>query len=264
MIIYRATSPSGKRYVGQTVHSLERRRREHEYDAQRGASTPFHRAIRKYGADAFAWAVLCECETLEIMNRMEKEFITMYGAMVSTRGYNCRDGGDGGGSPNAETRKKNAKGGQANVASGHLRKISSMAGKARAKQYWSSMTPEERSVENARRSAKRWAKDGARERHSAKMKAKDPAIYKNLHAAAREYWETDGARQKQSAAVSAALSGKPKSAAHRAALAAANAGKKHSAESRRKMSEKRKGVPKSDAWKAAVKLAWAKKRDARK
>ena len=251
MIIYRATSPSGKRYVGQTVHSLERRRREHEYDAQRGASTPFHRAIRKYGADAFAWAVLCECETLEIMNRMEKEFIAMYGAMVSTRGYNCRDGGDGGGSPNAETRKKNAKGGQVNVASGHLRKISSMAGKARAKQYWSSMTPEERSAENARRSAKRWAKPGARERHSAKLKGRIPSA-------------------EERAKLSAALKGKPKSAEWRAKLSAAakarfaNITDEAQAAFSETMSAAMNRPEVRAKMSAAAKARWAKKREAKK
>ena len=54
-IIYRATSPSGKCYIGQTTRSLELRKQHHEWQ---DACVAIHRAIKKYGVDNLQWDIL--------------------------------------------------------------------------------------------------------------------------------------------------------------------------------------------------------------
>lgn len=48
-----------KRYVGATTRTLDHRRKQHIYDANRGCERgAFHAAIRKYGPSSFVWTVL--------------------------------------------------------------------------------------------------------------------------------------------------------------------------------------------------------------
>lgn len=77
-IVYLATNTvNGKRYVGGTVKSLDRRRREHVREATRGSGfcRKFHRAIRKYGPAAFQWTVLKECTSRDEVIREEIRLI---------------------------------------------------------------------------------------------------------------------------------------------------------------------------------------------
>ena len=48
---------NSKVYIGQTIN-LDRRKREHINDANRGSTLAFHSAIRKYGIDNFEFEVL--------------------------------------------------------------------------------------------------------------------------------------------------------------------------------------------------------------
>lgn len=100
--LYRITSPSGKFYIGITVQSVSKRWWSHCREACVGSNTPLHRAIRKYGADAFEVRTLAVLEDTELaateiraIERMQPE-------------YNVTAGGDGtlGVSPSAETRAK--------------------------------------------------------------------------------------------------------------------------------------------------------------
>lgn len=101
--IYEHTSPSGKRYIGQTCQPLNRRWRNgngyirNEY---------FYRAIKKYGWDNFEHRVLAECESLEEANRIEAELIAEYKTNDPRFGYNISGGGDGAGRVAESTRRK--------------------------------------------------------------------------------------------------------------------------------------------------------------
>ena len=58
-IVYRATGPSGKSYIGATRKTLEGRKHWHYVDAcHRESHLLFHQAIREHGFDAFQWKVL--------------------------------------------------------------------------------------------------------------------------------------------------------------------------------------------------------------
>lgn len=76
MIIYLATNAvNGKRYIGATVKSLVRRKGEHIIAAKRGAGYMFHKAIRKYGEDAFQWTILKRCSSRDELMKEEIRLI---------------------------------------------------------------------------------------------------------------------------------------------------------------------------------------------
>jgi len=89
-IIYLASNLiTGKRYVGQTIKTLEERKAKHLQNSQTDLNNRFYQAIRKHGIDSFEWEVLEEVEGN--LDEREiywiKEFNTLY------EGYNMTIGG---------------------------------------------------------------------------------------------------------------------------------------------------------------------------
>ncbi len=114
-IIYKAVNlVNNKVYIGQTVSSLQRRKKGHLANAKNGEDTYFYNAIRKYGPDSFIWEIIDYTFSLEEQNEKEKYWIKEYKSTNRKYGYNMRDGGEAGGSPNEETKKRmsNAKKGK--------------------------------------------------------------------------------------------------------------------------------------------------------
>jgi group I intron endonuclease len=96
MLVYRCTNLiSGKVYIGKTTATLRRRWSEHCSAARRGSPYLFHRAIRKYGPDAFQVEALVVASYPETLNALEQECIAQAGSLVPG-GYNLRPGGEGG------------------------------------------------------------------------------------------------------------------------------------------------------------------------
>lgn len=96
---------NGKSYIGQTIRSLEKRKREHITDAlnDNKNSMYFHKAIRKYGQDNFDWEILYECGNMEDLNKLEIYYIKLYNTY--NNGYNLNAGGNNA-IPSEETRRK--------------------------------------------------------------------------------------------------------------------------------------------------------------
>ena len=94
--IYRAVNKiNGKSYVGRTIHTMERRRSEHEYNALYGFSrSVFRNALRKYGVDGFEWIEEYSNVATKDLDRLEIETIAKYCSFEY--GYNMTFGGDGG------------------------------------------------------------------------------------------------------------------------------------------------------------------------
>lgn len=90
--IYEHVSPSGKRYIGQTCQTLERRWRNGNGYAN---NTYFYRAINKYGWDSFKHNTICQCKTLEEANKIEAGLIAKYKTNDPAFGYNISGGSDG-------------------------------------------------------------------------------------------------------------------------------------------------------------------------
>ena len=93
IIIYIYTSPSGKRYCGQTEETLEVR-------ARGGAGYKncryFWHAIQKYGWENFTVEVICLAIGFESANELEDYFIELYDLTNPEKGYNIRKGGSNG------------------------------------------------------------------------------------------------------------------------------------------------------------------------
>lgn len=107
MIIYKATNKiNGVVYIGQTIQSLQERKIAHQGDAHRNSLVYFHRAIRKYGKENFEWTILCETDSKQKLNILEKFYIATYRKMAQL--YNRTDGGEGsfGYIPTVETKRK--------------------------------------------------------------------------------------------------------------------------------------------------------------
>jgi hypothetical protein len=107
-IIYVVTNLNNqKKYIGQTINCLEKRKNYHIWEANRGSNTPFHRAIRKY-SDKLCWSVICECED-ENLDSLEEYYIKKYDSKIPN-GYNVLQGsphkGFKHGKRSLETRKK--------------------------------------------------------------------------------------------------------------------------------------------------------------
>ena len=94
-LIYLVTNTAnGKCYVGKTMLSLERRKRAHQTDALNNSPLYFHRALIKYGFEAFIWRRKFISEDETELFRKEVEYIKKLGSK-NPRGYNLTDGGEG-------------------------------------------------------------------------------------------------------------------------------------------------------------------------
>lgn len=88
--IYCYTSPSGKKYIGQTIQTLQERAKMNGKGYSRCGI--FYKAIQKYGFEKFKVEILEE-PLKELLDKKEQEWI----AFLDTRapnGYNITDGGN--------------------------------------------------------------------------------------------------------------------------------------------------------------------------
>lgn len=95
--IYKATNTiNGKVYIG-FDSAWPSRQAQHLLDAERGSQKLFHKALRKYGSEAFTWDVICQSQNGEhLLNEMESYFIEEYNSFYLTgQGYNMTLGGEG-------------------------------------------------------------------------------------------------------------------------------------------------------------------------
>lgn len=94
MIIYKATNIiNNKVYIGQTIHTLNVRKAQHERSHEYGYKTAFSNAIRKYGKENFIWEVIYETNSIEDLNEKESYYIKYYKSLVTENGYNLKGGG---------------------------------------------------------------------------------------------------------------------------------------------------------------------------
>lgn len=97
-IIYKATFPNGKVYIGQTTRTLNARKIGHLNDLCRDKCA-FHRAIHKYGADNVEWETIDIADSIDELNEKEIYWINFYKSYIhgkDSMGYNLTLGGGGG------------------------------------------------------------------------------------------------------------------------------------------------------------------------
>ncbi len=100
--VYLHTSPSGKAYVGMTSRGMRHRWNLHVHAARKGGRSVFHRAIRKYGPEAFTHEVLERMTTEAGALQAERLWVARLGTF-GPRGYNRSAGGEG--APGTQARR---------------------------------------------------------------------------------------------------------------------------------------------------------------
>jgi len=230
--IYILLFPSGKRYVGQTIHNITKRIWQHWHPSKREENFPVHRAMKKcgkrYGKDSVKVekTLTLKC-TQEYLDLIEDRAIVMFNTLVPN-GYNLKRGGSHG-AHSEETKVK--------MSASHMGKPSPMKGKP------GTMKGKHHSEESrAKMSA---AKKGqGKGRHlSEETKAKMSTIKRGRHLS-----------EETKAKLSAAKRGKPKpprTKEHRAKLSAAGKGRHISEETRAKISVARKDLKRKVKFKEA-------------
>lgn len=98
-LVYKATAPSGKVYIGLTSRGLDWRKEQHYRHAASPKSRTKHthmgRALLKYGK-RIQWEVLKDqISSLEAAWKWEQHFIAFYKANDPSYGYNATKGGEG-------------------------------------------------------------------------------------------------------------------------------------------------------------------------
>ena len=94
--IYKITNDvNGKVYIGKTLHSVEKRWKEHIQDSKRERTEkrPLYRAMNKYGIEHFHVEAIEECP-VEVSEEREAFWIKEYNSFGKD-GYNATTGGDG-------------------------------------------------------------------------------------------------------------------------------------------------------------------------
>ena len=97
-------SISGKKYIGQTTQTSEKRWKQHRNERNRKA-THINRALVLHGVETFTMTVLDTADDQTELDQKEMAWIRREGTL-SPNGYNLNEGGLGGGKRSPETRAK--------------------------------------------------------------------------------------------------------------------------------------------------------------
>lgn len=129
-VIYKiANTKNNKCYYGQTRQPPNRRWSQHKQSAKNGGKMILYQAIRKHGIEHFTFEIMCECESLEELNKKEIEYIKNNNS-ISPNGYNAAHGGDNY-EKTDETRRKIGEASKGRVVTDETRKNMSIARKGR-------------------------------------------------------------------------------------------------------------------------------------
>jgi len=97
MIIYKVTNlTNNKIYIGQTINSLTKRRKQHEDSVkyQNTGCRVFTNALKKYGIENFKWEIIDTANSIEELNNKETYWINRLHSFVDLgNGYNLTTGG---------------------------------------------------------------------------------------------------------------------------------------------------------------------------
>lgn len=105
-LVYKATSPSGKSYIGMTKKTLLERQKEHEWHSKSNKRKKiFHSALQKYEYK-FVWEVLVEGLTKQEAEEKEINYISSLKTINREFGYNQAKGGMSGDIMSEESREK--------------------------------------------------------------------------------------------------------------------------------------------------------------
>lgn len=126
--VYMHTSPSGKRYIGITNQTPEKRWQNgygYTYNSH------FYRAIKHYGWENFKHEILNKNLTMEEAQELEIKYIAMYNTTNQDNGYNHTNGGEHKGKWGIDARERMSKAHKGKKLSPEHRKKIAEKGKGR-------------------------------------------------------------------------------------------------------------------------------------
>lgn len=134
---------SDKQYIGITTKGVKHRWQEHLDVSGRGASGLLHKAIRKYGREAFLVCHIASSEDRKSLGQLECQLILQYGTLVPS-GYNLTLGGEGmsGFQHSFETRKNMSLNRRGRKLSSEQKRLMSK----NAKERWGRLSNSEKST----------------------------------------------------------------------------------------------------------------------
>jgi group I intron endonuclease len=231
LVIYKLTSPSGKSYIGQT-RNFRMRCNEHKSSKH---CTKLSSAIKKYGLESFSHEILESGLTIEQANIAEELYINEH-ATIHPNGYNLASGG-GASRHNDETKKLISSIQKGRVKSEDERKKISESNKGKK-------------LSDAHKEKLRVANVG--------KKMSQESIAKTVAAnTGRKHSEETRAKLSES------HKGHTASEETKLKMSASRKGKKQPIEAIRKSSESRKGQKRSEETKERMRIAYAKRREAK-
>jgi group I intron endonuclease len=229
-IIYKATGPTGKVYIGQTVKTLATRKGAHKVRAIKGDRRgAFQIAILEEGFSKFSWEQIDQAETQAELDQKEIYWIAHYDSTNPEKGYNGRGGGTDR-TPNEQTRRRMSEA-HKNISPETRKKMSEVK-----KGKPSPMNGRHHSEETRRKMSE--AKRG--EKHNFFGTHRPEETRRKLseaHKGRKHPPATEETRRKNSEAHKGHLV----SEEARRKISEANRGRKHTEEARRHMSEAQKG-----------------------
>jgi group I intron endonuclease len=188
---------NGKRYVGQTVYSMEKRWAAHVSSAKsniRKNCRAFIAAIRKYGADVFDHQVLEVVDTQEEADLLEALWIEQMGCRVPN-GYNIDRGGNGPGRHHDETKRLISESLRARweKMTSEERAAAQLRPAEHLRSWWKKMTPDERNVARRKRAdgfRSRWQKMTDEEKSARQVARQKTVSPEKRSSTIKKAWET--------------------------------------------------------------------------
>lgn len=96
-IVYKITNKiNNKSYIGCTTKELNKRISQHKSHAKIRSKYPLHMAIKKHGFENFEIDILEKNISIAEMYQKEIEYISLFDATNSSKGYNASKGGESG------------------------------------------------------------------------------------------------------------------------------------------------------------------------
>lgn len=128
MLIYKITFPNGKVYIGQTIHSLKKRKAQHLGKLKNPKKSALHNAINLYGKENITWDIIDTASNKEDLNTKEIYWIKVYNSIPETEGgwgYNLTLGGNScNHSQESKDKMSTAKKGKKFLSQAHYKKLS--------------------------------------------------------------------------------------------------------------------------------------------
>ncbi len=269
-LVYTATGPTGKVYIGKTVQLLHRRKICHKSNAfnknYEGYNSHFYKAIRKHGFNAFEWKVIFK-DILE--NKLSEIEMTMIKNLDTIKnGYNSTEGGEGsaGFKHSEESRKKMSISSKGQIVSEETRKKLSeiRKGKKKSKEHIEKIrasnigkTSGEKHYLYGKKMSKATIEKIKRNRKGKCCGSDHPGYGKQRSQETKNKISVANKGRKPSEktilAIKRANTGRVVSDETRLKLSIANKGRKISEMSKKKMSDSRKGIKLSE--KTKIKLS---------